>query len=121
MMSDDLPEPPCSTPSPSTGGLPAPYPPPPPSPLKSLSLGDLTDLVIAFAMGEMSEGFLIEITGLSGDQVRALHYDAVQRANQLADAWLSARSVRADPTRGQPGSSPKGGSAPGSSGPGPTG
>jgi hypothetical protein len=107
---------PCSTPSSPTA-----TPPARPVPLKTLSVGDLADLLVAFAAGEVSEGFLRDVTGLPGDTVRALWFDAIERAKVISDAWLSKSRPPGGTTPDPPASSGGGRADPGSSGPGPTG
>ncbi len=66
----------------------------PPTLRDGLSLGDLADLLVAWAEGEVSEGRLAELTGLDRVSLRGLKQAAVERAIRLAQseagraAWL---------------------------------
>lgn len=63
-------------------------------PLKKLSLGDLADLMVAFAAGEMSGGFLRQITGLDGTAIDFLYHDALARADEIAKAYWAKEEAR---------------------------
>jgi hypothetical protein len=83
----------CTTPGPSTEELLARYRFRP-RPLNDLSLGDLADLLLAYAAGEMSLGFLLQVTGLPGDDVGRLYWDAISRADRLCWSWRESEEAR---------------------------
>jgi hypothetical protein len=72
---------------------------------RDLSLGLLADLLIAWAEGEMSEGFVQDVTGIDGLTLRGLKLAAIDRANAHAERHLSSRAV---PTTAPPSSSTSG-------------
>lgn len=92
---DAMSEAPCTntTPGPSTDELRARYHFQA-EPLKRLSLGDLADLMVAFAAGEMSGGFLRQITGLDGNAIDFLYNDALARSEELCRSWRESEEVR---------------------------
>ncbi len=56
-------------------------------PAATLSLGDLADLLVAFAAEELSEGAMVEITGLDRLSIRGLYQDAISRSEELWESW----------------------------------
>jgi len=90
-------ESPCPTPSPSTGlsredALRAVYAHRR-NPLRSLGLGDLADLLIAWAAGEVSEGFMVDITGMDRFALRGLYQGAIDRAGKLSESWRTSEDA----------------------------
>jgi hypothetical protein len=63
-------------------------------PLPSLSLGELSDLLIAHAAGEFSEGALVDITGLDRLTLRAMHLKAITTSEKLWKSWRASEEVR---------------------------
>jgi hypothetical protein len=59
-----------------------------------LSFGLLSDLMIAWAEGEMSRGFLAELTGLYPDDLQGMKDAALGRAKAYSDAWCEAGRPR---------------------------
>ena len=53
------------------------------------------DLICAYLAGEFSEGFLRDMLrdqmGMSGDEVRAMWFDAVERGIAMSTAWHETR------------------------------
>jgi hypothetical protein len=62
--------------------------------MPSLSLGDLADLLIAHAAGEISEGGLVEITGLDRLALRAMLLKAIARSDELWRSWRESEERR---------------------------
>jgi hypothetical protein len=77
-----------------------------------LSPGELTDLLIAWAAGEVSEGRLAELTGLDRTSLRGMLQNAIKRGEELAKSdrsrsalWHSSRSgITTDPPNSSAGS-----------------
>jgi hypothetical protein len=88
-------EDPCtpSTPGPSTDELRARYQFRC-QPMPSLSLGELSDLLLAHVAGELSEGALTEITGIGRLELRAMHLKAIARSDELWRSWRESEERR---------------------------
>lgn len=84
----------CSTPSPPTDALLRARYQFPAEPMKNLSIGDLTDLIVAYVAGEMSEGLLSQMTGLDRMVLRGLHQDAITRSDRLCESYREEEESR---------------------------
>ncbi len=56
-------------------------------PIKSLSLGDVADLLVSHAAGECSEGALADITGMNRDTLRGMIQNAISQSDRLFKLW----------------------------------
>lgn len=63
-------------------------------PLERLSLGDLADLMVAHAAGEISGGYLRQITGLGGRAIDILYGGALARADEICKAYAAKEEAR---------------------------
>jgi hypothetical protein len=63
-------------------------------PLKSLSLGDLADLLVLYAVGEMSMGLLSQVTGMRRDDLTKLHQGAIERSEALLESYRKSEESR---------------------------
>jgi hypothetical protein len=82
------------------------------NPSAKLSLGDLADLVVGFASGTLSEGAMVEITGMDRLSIRGLIQDAVDRSETLWESWRNSEEERFRATRGSsPSATSDGGSS----------
>lgn len=58
-----------------------------------LSLGLLVDLLVAWAEGEVSEGFVVKVTGLDRFDLRGLKLASIRRALAHADKWAAEHPI----------------------------